>query len=164
KARAVRCAPRPDQPARRSERAGAQAMTRSPELAAYFQESNAWDADRAAITRRSARLAWSIASVGWLAALMALTALLLLTPLKRVDNSTGVVDTVPLYQGGTDVAESVTRYLLMHYVSVCERFNFSTAESDYEECGSFHTAQRNQAWYAAWNPANPQSPLNVNKD
>ena len=43
--------------------------------------------------------------------------------------------------------EAVTRYFLTHYVSVCERFNFSTAESDYEECGAFHSAQRNQAWY-----------------
>src|SRR5205085_1563044 len=51
-----------------------------------------------------------------------------------------------------------------HYVTVCERFNFSTAESDYEECGAFHTAARNQAWYALWNPNNPASPLNVHKD
>jgi type IV secretion system protein VirB8 len=49
-------------------------------------------------------------------------------------------------------------------VSVCERFNFATAESDYEECGAFHAAQRNQAWYALWNPNNPASPLNVHKD
>src|SRR6185312_9569752 len=34
----------------------------------------------------------------------------------------------------------------------------------YEECGSFNTAQRNQAWYALWNPSNPASPLNVHKD
>ena len=46
----------------------------------------------------------------------------------------------------------MTRYFLTHYVSVCERFNFATAESDYEECGAFHAAQRNQAWYALWNP------------
>ena len=60
--------------------------------------------------------------------------------------------------------QSVTRYFLTHYVTVCERFNFATAESDYEECGAFHSAQRNQAWYALWNPNNPASPLNVHKD
>ncbi len=47
---------------------------------------------------------------------------------------------------------------------MCERFNFPTAESDYEECGAFNTAQRNQLWYALWKPANPASPLNVHKD
>ena len=82
----------------------------------------------------------------------------------RVDNSTGVVDVVPVYAGHAGMPEAVTRYLLTHYVTVCERFNFATAESDYEECGAFHTAQRNQAWYALWNPNNPASPLNVYKD
>ena len=82
----------------------------------------------------------------------------------RVDNATGVVDVVPVYTGHTGVPEAVTRYLLTHYVTVCERFNYATAESDYEECGAFHTAQRNQAWYALWNPTNPASPLNVYKD
>ena len=47
---------------------------------------------------------------------------------------------------------------------MCERFNFSIAESDYEECGAFHSAQRNQAWYALWTSTNPNSPLNVHKD
>ena len=61
-------------------------------------------------------------------------------------------------------AEAVTRYFLDHYVTVCERFNFATAESDYEECGAFHTAPRNQPWYATWNKTNPASPLNLYKD
>ena len=53
---------------------------------------------------------------------------------------------------------------LTHYLTVCERFNFATAESDYEECGAFHSPQRNQAWYALWTATNPASPLNVYKD
>jgi type IV secretion system protein VirB8 len=106
-----------------------------------------------------------------LAAVAACGALVGLMPLKRVepfvirvDNSTGVVDVVPVYAGQAAMAETVTRYLLTHYVSVCERFTYATAESDYEECGAFHSPQRNQAWYAAWNPNNPQSPLNLYKD
>jgi type IV secretion system protein VirB8 len=97
--------------------------------------------------------------------------LALLMPLKgvepfviRVDNSTGIVDVVPVYTGNSPVDEAVTRYFLTHYITVCERFNFATAESDYEECGSFHTAQRNQAWYSLWSTNNPLSPLNVHKD
>ncbi len=60
--------------------------------------------------------------------------------------------------------ETVTRYFLTHYINTCERFNLATAESDYQECGAFHGAQRNQAWYAAWNKTNPTSPLNLYKD
>ena len=140
-------------------------------LETYLQEAVSWDADRFLDARRSARRAWQAAAIGWGCALAAVLALVLLVPLKsvepfvvRVDRSTGVVDVVPMYAGGAPLEQSVTRYFLTHYVSVCERFNFATAESDYEECGAFHAAQRNQAWYALWNPNNPASPLNVHKD
>jgi len=112
-----------------------------------------------------------VAGAGWLAVLLCAIALVVLMPLKRiepfvirVDNTTGIVDVVPVYAGKAELAQTLTRYLLSHYVTVCERFNFSTAESDYEECGAFHTPQRNQAWSAAWNTNNPTSPLNRYKD
>ncbi len=140
-------------------------------LEAYFREARDWDQDRRAQAGRSARRAWRVAAAGWLCALASCGALVALMPLKRVepfvvrvDSSTGIVDVVPAYRGSAVLEQSITRYFLSHYVSVCERFNFSTAESDYEECGAFHSAQRNQAWYALWNANNPASPLNVHKD
>lgn len=98
-------------------------------------------------------------------------ALALLMPLKRVepylirvDNSTGVVDVVPIFSGHAPLGESVTRYFLAHYIAVCERFAFAMAEADYQECGAFNSARLNQAMYAQWNRANPSSPLNTHKD
>ena len=141
------------------------------ELQDYFAEAASWDAHRLAQDRRAVRWALGVAGAGWLTTLVLAAALMLLMPLKRVepfvvrvDNATGVVDVVTVYTGNASMPEAITRYLLTHYVTVCERFNFATAESDYEECGSFHTAQRNQAWYALWNPNNPASPLNTYKD
>jgi type IV secretion system protein VirB8 len=146
-------------------------MKPDPALEGYFSEAASWDADARAQGRRTVRLALGVAGAGWIAVLVLSSALMLLMPLKRVepfvvrvDNATGVVDVVPVYTGHAGVPEAVTRYLLTHYVTVCERFNYATAESDYEECGSFHTAQRNQAWYALWNQTNPASPLNLYKD
>ena len=140
-------------------------------LEAYFAEAASWDADRAAQSHRITRIAWVVAGAGWLAALASAAALMLLMPLKRVepfvlrvDNSTGLVDVVPVYTGHAEMPEAVTRYFLDHYVTVCERFNFGTAESDYEECGAYHTAARNQAWYTMWTKTNPASPLNLYKD
>ncbi len=145
--------------------------TMSDTLDEYFREAVSWDQDRREQAGRSARRAWQVAAGGWLCALAASGALLMLMPLKRVepfvvrvDSSTGIVDVVPAYRGDAVLEQSVTRYFLSHYVSTCERFNFSTAESDYEECGAFHSVQRNQAWYALWNPNNPASPLNLHKD
>src|SRR5258708_6752776 len=141
------------------------------EIQDYFDTAESWDADRVTQSRRNTRIAWRVAGAGWLCAVAGAVALVLLMPLKqvipylvRVDGSTGIVDVVPVFVGRATPEESVTRYFLTHYVSVCERFNFSTAESDYEECGAFHSAQRNQAWYAFWTSTNPNSPLNLHKD
>ena len=137
----------------------------------YFAEAAAWDADRVAQQRRVVKLSFWVAGAGWLCAIVSGVALMLLMPLKRVDpfvirvdNTSGVVDVVPVYAGEANLSEAVTRYFLTHYVTVCERFAYSTAESDYEECGAFHNAARNQQWYAKWNRSNPTSPLNVYKD
>jgi type IV secretion system protein VirB8 len=137
----------------------------------YYRKAESWDADRSAMFRRSATRAWWVAAAGWVCAIACALCLLVLMPLKRVDpfvvrvdNSSGIVDVVPVYTGGAVTDEAVTRYFLTHYLTVCERFNFSTAESDYEECGAFHSAQRNQAWYALWTATNPASPLNIYKD
>jgi len=141
------------------------------ELEEYFREAESWDADRAEQGLRNLKLAGWVAAAGWTCAIACAAALLVLMPLKRVepfvvrvDNSTGIVDVVPVYAGRAAPQEAVTRYFLTHYLTVCERFNFATAESDYEECGAFHSPQRNQAWYAMWTAANPDSPLNVHKD
>jgi len=141
------------------------------EIQDHFDAAESWDADRVEVSRRNTRIAWRVAGAGWLCAVAGGVALVLLMPLKqvipylvRVDGSTGIVDVVPVFAGRATPEEAVTRYFLTHYVSVCERFNFSTAESDYEECGAFHSAQRNQAWYALWTSTNPNSPLNLHKD
>lgn len=146
-------------------------MNSPPVLQEYFREADSWDADRSEAFRRSAKVAWRVAAAGWLCAVASASGISVLMPLKqvepfvvRVDNTTGIVDVVPVYSGGGTHDELVTRYFLTHYLTVCERFNFPTAESDYEECGAFHSAQRNQAWYAQWTATNPASPLNVYKD
>lgn len=146
-------------------------MSTTKELAAYFQEAASWDADRVAQAARTQRLAWFVAAAGWISAVAAACALAFLSPLKtvtpyviRVDNTTGIVDVVPQYAGTSQVSETVTRYLLRHYVDVCERFNWASAEADYQECGAFNSPRRNQQWAAAWTTSNPNSPLNLYKD
>ncbi len=146
-------------------------MSADRELEAYWSEAAAWDFDRVAQLRRSERNAWRAAALAGACALLCAASLALLVPLKRlvpfivrVDNTTGIVDVVPTTTRLIDPGEAVTRYLLTHYITVCERFNFATAESDYAECGAFHSAKRNEEWSALWSPTNPASPLNRYKD
>lgn len=146
-------------------------MKNDSALDRYFIEAASWDRDRAAMNERSVRIAWRIAIGACVMTAIAITALIMLMPLKRVepfvirvDNSTGIVDVVPAFAGNAEMPETVTRYFLDHYVTVCERFNFSTAESDYEECASLHAPARNSAWVSLWDRSNPLSPLNLYKD
>ena len=140
-------------------------------LKSYLADVSGWERDRVREQQRSMRLLSVSAVAGWVAAIVGGVAVAALTPLKtiepfvvRVDNTTGVVDVVPQYVGGVPISEAVTRYLLSHYVQVCERFNFPTAESDYEECAALNGPQRNATWAAAWSRSNPKSPLNVYRD
>lgn len=144
---------------------------RDRELEAYFQEAASWDIDRSRQAVQRARLLALVAAAGWACAMLTAAALAWLAPLKsvqpyviRVDNATGIVDIVPMYAGHAEIGETVARYLLTHYVSLCDAFNYSTAERDYEECGAYHTVKRNQDWYALWTQGNPNSPLNLYKD
>ena len=137
----------------------------------YLEEAASWDADRVAQAARAAAVAWRVAGAGWLCAVASCAALVLMMPLKRVepylirvDNSTGVVDAVPVYTGHAPLGEAETRYFLTHYITVCERFDYSFAQSDYEECGAFNSARLNQVMYVKWSRANPSSPLNVHRD
>ena len=142
-------------------------MRTEPEVAEYFEAARGWDLDRAQAAQRSAKRAWFVAAVATLLTVLALVAVAGLTPMKtvepfviRVDNSTGVVDVVPVLRGQAEVPEAVTRYFVTQYVQARERYVGSLAESDYEQVGAYHSPQMNQAWAAAWNRNNPESPLN----
>ena len=138
---------------------------------AYLREARSWETDKLQQLEQTRTIAWRVAVGSAVLAVAAVLALAALTPLKRVepfvirvDNSTGIVDVVPVFAGQAAMPEVVTRYFLDHYLTVCERFNFSTAESDYEECSSFHGPARHQEWMTLWDRSNPESPLNRHKD
>jgi type IV secretion system protein VirB8 len=141
-------------------------MARDASVEAYLREAASWDEDRARRMRSSERRAWGLAGIATLLAGLAIVAVVLLTPLKtvqpfvvRVDNSTGVVDVVPVYTGTTEAAPVMTRYLLNSYVTARERYVAPLAESDYDLVGAFNSASVNQVWAAAWDRSNPESPL-----
>lgn len=146
-------------------------MSSDSTLDRYLEQARSWDFDRGKQLRRLARLAGWSAVAGWSLAMCLAAAVVVLTPLKtvepfvvRVDNTTGLIDVVPVYAGHTAIDETVTRYLLTRYVRVCESYLPASAESDYEECGAFNGPERNQEWYATWNTSNPESPLNRYRD
>ena len=146
-------------------------MTTDRALEAYFAEAQSWDADRRALLDRSNRRAWRVATAACVLSALSIGAVAFLAPLKtalpyviRVDQTTGVVDLLPPMSGSASPTETVTRYLLNHYVSARERYVGPLAEVDYEFVGAFQTPALNQAWFTSWDPKNPESPLNRYRD
>jgi len=96
-----------------------------------FQEAASWDRDRTAMNERSVRIAWRVCDrLPAQSPRMAVAALMLLMPLKRVDpfRDPGLITapvssmSLPVFTGNTEMSETVTRYFLDHYVTVCEAF------------------------------------------
>lgn len=137
------------------------------EARSYFAEAERWETDRSSSLARTARHAWIVAGIAVATTVLAAVALLMLTPLKRVDpfvvrvdSSTGVVDVVPNYTGTEELPETVIRHLVSEYVTQRERYVPAIAEADYDQIGAYHSALMNQAWAALWTRTNPESPLN----
>lgn len=146
-------------------------MKREATVDAYLAEAQSWELDRARQAQRSAKIAWMVAGTATFVAVLCAGAVAGLTPLKqpvpvviRVDNSSGIVDVVPPYEGTTNLEQTVTRHLLNGYVIARERYFYGTAETDYELVAAENTPQLNQELLAAWDKTNLQSPLNVYKD
>jgi len=150
---------------------GGATMSHDSKLASYLNEANTWEADKLrSALKTSDRWFKAFCSVTILLG-CSLVALIGLTPLKttqpyviRIDNSTGVVDIVPVYKSEGDAPELVTRHLLTHYQTARERFYYATAEADYETVGAFNNAVLNEEWAKDWMEENPQSPLVLYKD
>jgi type IV secretion system protein VirB8 len=146
-------------------------MKRDPSLEGYFAQAQSWEADRVARASTSERRAWMVAGSTTILALLSVLAVVGLTPLKepipeviRVDNTTGVVDVVPVYHGTESLPEAVTRHLLTQHVTARERYFYGTAEADYDLVAAQSSSRLNEQWAAAWDRHNPQSPLNRYKD
>jgi type IV secretion system protein VirB8 len=146
-------------------------MSGDKELEDYLKDAKSWEADKLREAIQSGNR-WFKAFWAAMALLgCAIAALIGLTPLKttlpyvvRLDNSTGIVDVVPVYKGEGEAPELVTRHLLTHYQTARERFFYATAETDYETVGAFNNAKLNAEWSNDWMEVNPESPLVKYKD
>ena len=105
---------------------------------------------------RSARIAWRVAPVLACSRGVALVALMLLMPLKRVepfvirvDNSTGIVDVVPVFAGQADDAGSRDALLPRPLRHRLRALQLRDRRERLRGVRSFHTPERNQAWYGA---------------
>lgn len=141
-------------------------MIRADELQSYFDNARRWEQDLLLSAQRSKRIAWIVAASACALAVVSVGAVAALAPLKtvepfviRVDNSTGIVETVAaLKETPARYDEAVTKYFLARYVRAREGFSAAEAETNFRAV-SLLSAAPEQARFAAWyRGSNPESP------
>jgi type IV secretion system protein VirB8 len=141
-------------------------MIRADELQSYFDNARRWEQDLLLSAQRSKRIAWIVAASACALAIVSVGAVAALAPLKtvepfviRVDNSTGIVETVAaLKETPARYDEAVTKYFLARYVRAREGFSAAEAETNFRAV-SLLSAPPEQARFAAWyRGSNPESP------
>ncbi|ALE03007.1 virB8 family protein [Bartonella ancashensis] len=134
----------------------------------YVKEARSFDIDRMHGIRVRMRIAMAMTVLFGLMAIAMAFAVIALTPLKtvepfviRVDNSTGIVDTVSaLKDTPANYDEAITRYFANKYVHAREGFQLSEAENNFRIVSllsSLSEQNRFAKWYSGNNPESPQN-------
>jgi type IV secretion system protein VirB8 len=117
-------------------------MTQAGDL---FQKAFDWETSRIELIEKSERRAWNVAKASSMIAILAIAALVLLTPLKesipyvvRIDNNTGYTDIVTTLENkSVSFGEVVDKYWLTQFVRARETFEWYTAQDDYDNVRLF---------------------------
>ena len=114
-------------------------MVGHDDLKSYFDNARRWEQDLLLSAHRSRRTAWVVAAGACALAVASVGAVAALAPLKtvepfviRVDNATGIVDTVSaLNSTPARYDEAVTKYILRRYVRAREGYSYPEAETNF---------------------------------
>lgn len=139
------------------------------DLKSYFAEAQSWDRDRFVAAARSRRIAWIVASVAIALAIVAVLAIMALTPLKTVvpyvvtvDRSTGATDVTQELRGDKSITydEAIRKYFLADYVRAREGWIPQAREEFFRKVLALSTREEQARWTAFYKRDNPDSPQN----
>ncbi len=133
----------------------------------HLAAAGSWARDRNDELRASRRTAWIVATVAVAVALFEAVALMLLTPLKRVepytlmvDRQTGFVQLLkPLNPEMVSSDAALTQSFLVQYVIAREGFDIDALQADYRKVALWSAGQARADYLAAMPVSNPASPL-----
>jgi type IV secretion system protein VirB8 len=140
---------------------------RNEKLDEYYEAAESWAEDRQEANDRSRKIAWIVAAIGLVLALLEAIALILLIPLKRevpytllVDKQTGFVEALkPLEQQTLTPDAALTRSFLVQYVIAREGFDADTLKDNYRKVGLWSAGEARDSYTKLMQASNPLSPL-----
>jgi type IV secretion system protein VirB8 len=139
---------------------------------AFYQQGMDWEAEIQFENTRQLQIAYIISVVASVIALLAVTAIFFIMPLKTtetyvvtVDKTTGMVDIkLPLTEQSIPQDEAITKYFLGQYVTAREGYMRSRAAKDYNLVSKLSSPIVYQTYHDKFKPENPRSPLNRYRD
>ena len=139
----------------------------------YFETSRTWEYDRFRAAARREKLAWTIAAVSALLAVVAVFALAMLTPLKtvqpyviRVDRSSGETEIVTALKGSQPrtYEDAVNRYFISQYVRLREGWLNNAARENAYTIMLMSDQGEAQRYLAGVQSSNRTAPSNIYGD
>lgn len=138
-----------------------------PALKEYYSEAANWSDDRTRALAGSRKVAWIVASVAGVIALLEALALVLLLPLKTVvpytllvDRQTGSVEAVqPLERATISPDAAMVRSFLVQYVIGRESFDYDQVNDNYRKIALWTTGDERARYIAEMQASNPASQL-----
>lgn len=136
-------------------------------LDAFYREAKSWGHDREQALHASRRIAWIVAAVAMAVAVLEVTALIMLLPLKTVepytllvDRHTGYVQALePLNPERISGDAALTQSFLVQYVIAREGFNIDTLQSNYRKVALWSAESARSSYLSLLRATNPESPL-----
>jgi type IV secretion system protein VirB8 len=136
---------------------------------AYYREAASWSQDRQATLRRSRRIAWIVAAILAVIALLEALAIMLMMPLKTVepytllvDRQTGFVQAVkPLEPARIDGDTALTQSFLVQYVVARESFDINALQPTFRKVALWSADTARSRYIAGMQASNPDSPLQL---
>ncbi len=139
------------------------------DLKAYFAEAESWDRDRFVAATRSRRVAWTVAGVTSVLAIVGVGSVMALSPLKTVvpyvvtvDRSTGATEVTQELRGDKSITydEALRKYFLADYVRTREGWIPQAREEFYRKVLALSAREEQNRWTTFYKKDNPDSPQN----
>ncbi len=135
----------------------------------YYAEGATWEHDLARRNRNSRALAWIVAAVMTLVAVVTLGLLALLVPLKTyepymvvVDKTTGFVEVKrPMAEGPLTQDEAVTTFNVVRYIKARETYDPKALKENFDLAQLLATGDAARELTEIYSPANPTNPVKV---
>jgi type IV secretion system protein VirB8 len=135
----------------------------------YFENAASWSADVNGSLRASRRVAWVVAGLALLVAVLEAIALAALAPLKTVvplaitvDRQTGYVETqASLKPGALSQNQAVTQSYLVRYVMAREGFDATDLTGAYHQVMLWSAGDARAQYDQLMRKTTPESPLNL---